>query len=122
MSDFEEKLDRILSDPQAMNQIMTLAKTLGGGPASSPPSRSEAPQPAPPEAVPFEAKLLGRAASLLEQCNSGNDDRIALLTALRPFVSEKRYSRLDKAMEIARLSRMVRMALELLKNEEGDHV
>jgi len=48
MSEFEDKLGAILSDPNAMSQIMTLAQSLGG---STPPSEdavSAPPAPAPP--------------------------------------------------------------------------
>ena len=64
----------------------------------------------------LDPKLLSAAASLIGQYNSGNDDqRVALLTALRPFVKEKRYAKLDKAIQIAKLSRLIRSGLELFR-------
>ena len=53
----------------------------------------------------------------------GRDDRnAALLSALRPFVREERRSKLDRAIEIARVTRLVRVALEAMggKGEDGD--
>lgn len=58
----------------------------------------------------------------MSQYHSNDDNRVALLSALRPFVKEKRYAKLDKAIQIAKLSRLIRMALELLRPREDPHV
>ena len=78
----------------------------------------------------LDPNMLSAAAGLLGQFNSGDDDRrVALLTALRPFVKEQRYGKLDKAIQIARLSRLIRSGLDLFRarkdgsqGEEGGHV
>ena len=73
----------------------------------------------------LDPKLLSAAAGLIGQFNSGADDqRVALLTALRPFVKEQRYAKLDKAIQIAKLSRLIRSGLDLLRaqREEDGHV
>ena len=69
----------------------------------------------------LDPNMLSAAASLLGQFNgSGDDDRrVALLTALRPFVREQRYARLDKAIHIARLSRLIRSGLDLFRARKG---
>jgi len=56
----------------------------------------------------------------MQEYRSEDDGRIALLNALRPFVKEKRYAKVDKAIQIARLSRLIRVALDVFKG--GDHV
>ena len=67
----------------------------------------------------LDPKMLSAAAGLLGQFNSGDDDRrVALLTALRPFVKEQRYARLDKAIQIARLSRLIRSGLDLFRAQK----
>lgn len=50
MAEFDDKLNSLLSNPDAMSQIMQLAQSLGGGgPQSSPPPQQEpAWNPAPP--------------------------------------------------------------------------
>lgn len=118
MADFEEKLERILNDPQAMSQIMSLAQSLGAssGPGESPPA-----DPTPPAAdasSPPDPRLLSGLTTLLSQYNRGDDEKAALLRALRPFVREERYAGLDRAIRITRLSRIARMALELFRSEE----
>lgn len=72
----------------------------------------------------LDAGTLSAAASLIGQFNGGGDDqRTALLAALRPFVKEERYAKLDKAIQIAKLSRLIRSGLELFRTrKEGSHV
>ena len=76
----------------------------------------------------LDPNMLSAAAGLLGQFNGGDDDRrVALLTALRPFVREQRYAKLDKAIQIARLSRLIRSGLDLFRakkdgaQDEGPH-
>ena len=59
MAEFEDTLNAILSDPDTMGQIMTLAGKLGGG---DPPPQTQEP---PPE-QPFPLPDLGQAGKLLE--------------------------------------------------------
>ena len=164
MSELEEKLENILGNPQAMAQIMALAQSLNqSGPAASAGDGEQAqpsgpngagaqtPAPAAPARPPassgalegglgsllggLDPDMLSAAAGLLGQMGGGDDDRrVALLTALRPFVKEQRYARLDKAIQIARLSRLIRSGLDLFRakkdgaqgenshREEGGHV
>ena len=129
MGDFESKLEQVLNDPKAMGQIMALAQSLGGGsqppPPPPPPAEGAAPAGEPPAggAMPdLDPKLLGGMASLMGQLGQGDDRRTALLNALRPFVKPERYARLDQAVQIARLSRLARAALEMLRPEGDGHV
>lgn len=127
MDDLGTKLEGILNNPQAMSQIMSLAQSLGGKNAAPEPAPPPEPQPAPTpsgQSLDFnlDPKILSGLASLLNSYNSDDDQRIALLNALRPFVKEQRYTKIDKAVQIAKLSRMVRMALELFRTREDGHV
>ena len=72
----------------------------------------------------LDAGTLSAAASLIGQfSNDGDDKRTALLTALRPFVKEERYAKLDKAIQIAKLSRLIRSGLDLFRaRKEAGHV
>lgn len=118
MGDFEEKLESILNNPQAMGQIMSLAQSLGA--SSSPPEAPpmDTPSPLSDSGFQLDPRLLTGIASLLSQYNHNDDQRVALLQALKPFVKEKRYAKLDKAIQITKFSRMARMALELFRSEE----
>lgn len=141
MSELEDKLSAILGNPQAMSQIMSLAQSLGGGSAAPAPPPREQTAPPPQEIAPegqnppsgqnvpdlsallgglsggngLDPKLMAMAGRIMEEYQSGDDGKAALLQALRPFVKERRYAKLDKAVQIARLSRVIRVALDALK-------
>lgn len=131
MSELEEKLGAILSNQDAMSQIMALAQSLGG---SSGQGDSPAPQPAAQEGSETDAappagaggldpRLLTLAARLAAEYNSDDDQRAALLSALRPFVRPQRYAKLDKAIQISKLTRVIRIALDSFRKKgEESHV
>lgn len=72
----------------------------------------------------LDSGTLSAAAGLIGQfTDDGDDRRTALLTALRPYVREERYAKLDKAIQIAKLSRLIRSGLELFRaRKEDGHV
>lgn len=63
---------------------------------------------------------------LFSEYSSPMDDKTALLVALRPFVKEERFVKVDRAIQAARLARVVRVALRTFRQSkeggEGDHV
>jgi len=161
LADFQEQLQAILGNPEAMGQITNLARALtGGGAVSTPPPSPPAPPPetepesgfvpvetAPPVQTPvppvqnampdlsqlfqsmgggglpnIDPRLISIAMRVYQEYQSGDDQKTALLTALKPFLREERREKIDKAVQIARLSRVVRVALQLLKEEGGNHV
>ncbi len=179
MSDFEEKLNQILSDEAAMGQIMSLARSISGeGESQKQPPQPESPAPEdgeytrvePPEeqaALPpaaaaapagqggsvdlgailqmlgsmtgggqqqgengatgekntnplsalesIDPRIMQLGMRVLKEYSRTDDQKVALLMALKPFVKEERYAKVDRAMQIARLSRVIRVALEALR-------
>ena len=132
---FEEKLNAILGDKNAMGQIMALAQSLSG-------AQSQPEQEAMEETetyVPIEEAgqqesdatdvgallnsvdpaMLQLGMTLLQEYNRSDDEAAALLRALRPFVKPTRYAKLDKATRAARLSRVARVLLDTLKQSRG---
>ena len=101
-----------------MEQILSLARSLGASSGQTEAPAGEAPMPSSEFGFQPDPRMLSGIASLLGQCSSDDDQRVALLRALKPFVKEQRYARLDKAIRITRLSRMARMALELFRSQE----
>ena len=134
MAEWEEKLEGILSNPQAMEQIMALANSLEGdntqqGTPSPTPAAPTSPPPAGPDLSgllsgvgKLDPKLLSMAAKFMGQMGRQDDRRTALLQALRPFVKPERYAKLDKAIQIAKLSVLIRSGLELFRSKEDSHV
>ena len=121
MADFEEALNSLLADPDAMGQIMSLAGKLGMG-TESPPSPGEAaPQPesaAPPPFAPEQLGQMGRLLELFQARRQSNQEADALIAALRPFLREERQKKLDQAIQLAGLSRAARQAYRLWKEGE----
>ena len=115
MADFEETLNTILSDPDTMGQIMALAGKLGG---EGPPPQVE-PLPPSPEAFPLpDLAQMGKLLELFQSCRQPRDQTMALLTALRPFLSPRRQEKMDQALRMAGLSQAARQAYHLWKEGE----
>lgn len=124
MAEFEEKLNAILGNQEAMGQIMSLARSLNGN-EEEPPGGATPPPPNPPDLSALlgqlDPSMLSMATGLLQQYGGKDDRNTALLAALRPFLKEERQERLNQAMEIARMTRLVRVALDTLgRKGEGD--
>ena len=56
---------------------------------------------------------------LLQEYSRADDRNAALLAALRPFVKEERFAKVDRAIQIARLSRVIRVLFGAMK-EKGE--
>ena len=117
MAEFDEKLNSILSNPDAMSQIMQLAQSLSGGQEqpSAPPSPPPPPTPAPRQSAPaqdmlsslaggLDPKLLTRLLPIIQELGSQQDSNArALLYALRPYLREGRQEKVERALQLARL-------------------
>ena len=117
MAEFDEKLNSILSNPDAMSQIMQLAQSLSGGQEqpSAPPSPPPPPTPAPRQSAPaqdmlsslaggLDPKLLTRLLPLIQELGGQQDSNArALLYALRPYLREDRQEKVERALQLARL-------------------
>ena len=134
MSEFEDKLQSILGNPEAMDQIMSIARSLGGEPPSqegSTPSEGLTPHGLSSASATgdlfsslsgLDPRLLQIGMRLLSEYNRDDDQTVALLTALQPFVRQERYAKVDRALQIAKLSRLVRVALEVFRKGDAEHV
>lgn len=127
MDDFEEKLNSILASPETMGQIMALADSLTGQSeeaSSTPPSVPVSPpvSAANPLAMlqNLDPAMLRTVGSLFQEYNRADDEKTALLQALHPFLREERWTKVEKAIQITRLSRVIRAAFQLFR--EKDHV
>jgi hypothetical protein len=99
MSEMEEKLNSVLSNPQLMQQIMSMAQSIG-----APPPKEDAPsksEPTPEIDLGMLQKLSGLAGA-----GTIDKDQQTLLKALRPYLSRERIGKLEKAMRAAKMARM----------------
>lgn len=96
MEGMEEKLGAILGNPQMMQQIMALAQSMGTpSPPSQPPPQPTGPDPA----------LIQQMMNAVQSSGVDPHQR-ALLTALDPYLTRDRISRLERAMQAAKLAGM----------------
>ena len=139
MAEFDDKLNSILSNPDAMARIMNLAQSLSGGEGGA----SQA-APPPPQAGSFAAgqgqqayqappasggdplsalaggldpQLLLRFLPLLRELGGQQDSNARqLLYALRPYLKPERQEKVERALQLARLFHLGR---KFLTGREG---
>ena len=86
MSEFDDKLSAILGDQNAMSQIMALAQSLSG---------------------PVPEVERGDDLPEIPECG-GREQDLQLLSALRPYLKESRRKRLDRAIALLQLLRLIK--------------
>ena len=105
MSEMEEKLGQILSNPQMMPQIMSLAQAMN---ASQPQKQEPPPPPKPPQptmpAIPDIDPNLLRSLSNMTRQGGIDQNQQALLKALSPYLSQSRVNKLERAMRAAKMA------------------
>ena len=95
MSEMQDALNQILSNPEAMKQVQSIGEQLGlNKPASKPEPKNE---------------MLGAMQSLapLMSSYSADDEVSRLLNALRPFLGEEKLRRLDQAQRLMKLIKVI---------------
>ena len=118
MEDLGQQLQKILSDPQSMQQIQGILGSLGNSapaPAAPGPDLSglgAAQQEAPLATLTPQA--LGMVAKLAPLLGRGNqeDDATRLLRALRPLLGEARQKKVDEALRILQMMRLLPLSKE----------
>lgn len=126
MSEFEDKLNKILSSPGDMEKIMGIAKSLSGSEGAKPddgePSGGGGLDIGSLSSMlgnldPKIMRLIGRMAG---EYSSKGGDKTALITAIKPYLKEDRREKIDKAAEIAKLAHLARVAFSEFSGGDGD--
>ena len=136
MSEWEEELNTLLSDPDAMAQVMNMAQNLSqqmgqsGGSAPPPPPAGGAAGPAPSAPPPpppqgdlssllggIDPGMIAKLLPVLSQLNRPESgETTAFLRALRPFLKPERQDKVERA---AQLARFIHLGKTLLLSEGG---
>ena len=95
MENLESGLEAILSNPQMMQQIMSIAQNFQSEPAPPPPQTAGGPE--------LDFATIQRLTSLIGKTGIDPQQK-ALLQALRPYLSGQRIQKLEKAMRAAKLA------------------
>ena len=113
VSDFEDKLNKLLNDPKEMERFAGFAKSLMSGEGSPKPEQSTA--------LDIHPSILKNFSGMLSGNGSGGRDA-KRLEGMRPFLSEKRRGKMDKAMKIARLAGIAELAAGQLGGDDDGGV
>lgn len=131
MSEMDEKLNTLLSDPGSMARIMQLAQQLSGTMGGAEKNTPEPPPPADPEdqtgggAAGFggfgglgglDPALLGKLLPLAQEYGRSNSASMQLLNALRPFLKPEKQGKVERA---AHLARLIHLGKKFLSEWEG---
>jgi hypothetical protein len=115
VSEFEDKLNGLLNDPGQMEKIAALAKSLMGG--EDKPSGGGSAEAEPDMGL--DADMIKKIAALMGKHGPRDSEQTALLNAMKPYLSEKRRAKMDKAMKLARLAGIAELAAGEFKGD-GD--
>ena len=125
MSEFEDRINSVLNDPEQMDKIANLAKSLMGGDgqktapgdggmmgklgelAKSLAGGGSAGQGSPA----IDPAMLGKIGRLMKAGNAQSSNERALLEAMKPYLTEKRRQKMDRALQLAKLARIARIAM-----------
>ena len=98
----EEKLSQILNNPDSMAQIMSMAQSFGFQPEA---------EPSPPSSNLLDEEMMRSMMQLFRQVQQNDGRQEALLRALKPYLAPDRQEKLDRAVQLARLSHIAGFAL-----------
>ncbi len=96
----ESQLNEILNDPERMAQILSMAQSFGLQPPETPTS-----------APPLDPEMLQSMMQLMQQAQRADGKQEALLSALKPYLAPERREKLDRAIQLARISHLAGYAL-----------
>lgn len=111
MSELEDKLNSLLSDPEQFGKVAQMAKSLMDGGLGDRISQAfggaEAPvggDGAGTQSAP-DAEMLAGLGRVMSAAGTGSD-KTALMEAIKPYLAEKRRGKVDRALKIARIARI----------------
>lgn len=121
MSELEDKLNSLLSDPAGMAQVMQLAQQLSSSMGQTAPPQ---PEPEKQSSTSNFGSLLGgidtqtvaKFLPLLQAFSAEQSHSTQLLQALKPYLSEEKQAKVERA---ARLARLITIGKRFLTEWEG---
>jgi len=133
MDELEARLSQLLSHPEELSHMISLARSFGlsppeppsaapDGAASGPMSGPPAEPPGPPEAAsapqsPVPPILPLGVAELLQEAGRVDSRQAALFNAIKPYLKPERRKKIDRALRIGQLSHVAGFALKKLEHK-----
>lgn len=110
MSQLEDRLEALLSNPEDMGKIAQMASRLMG--QIAPPSAGPAPEPD------GQGELLGVVGRIVSGLKDSGGKR-QLLAGMAPYLAPSRRRRLEKALRLASAARLAGAALAEMGGDDG---
>lgn len=125
MTELEERINAVLGDPAQLEGITRLARSLmgGGGQEENMEEGGTAsfqPSPGMLGQLGIDGETMGRISRLLSAQQQSVGAGQAMLEAMRPYLSEKRQHKVDKALKIARLAKLAGLAMGEMEVDSND--
>ena len=126
MSEFEDRINSVLNDPEQMDKIANLAKSLMGGGDGQGADAGDGGMmgklgelakglsgggAGAQESPAIDPAMLGKIGRLMKAGNAQSSNERALLEAMKPYLTEKRRQKMDRALQLAKLARIARIAM-----------
>lgn len=115
MEGFENTLNALLNDPGSMAQIMSLVQNLSKGSQQAenpePPAPQEAHAPAAAPLPAPDSAMLQSMMRIMRDVQKVDPKQDALFRALKPFLRPERQEKIDRALQIARISHIAGYAI-----------
>ena len=108
MDNLEDQLGAVLSNPEMMQKIMTLAQGLNSATAPEPPPPQEAVDPSFPN---IDIGMIQKLSGIMGSTNIDREQR-ALLSALSPYLNQTRLRKLENAMRASKLAGFAAKAMQ----------
>ena len=118
MSEIDDKINSILSSPEDMEKILGLARQFMG--RSEPTEQNNIHGDSvsnglfPQDMDPRIPTMLTR---LFKAYSASDSDKDGLLNAVKPYLRDERRRKLDRAMEVAKMARIAKMAIQEFSSE-----
>ena len=107
VSDFEDigkMLEKVLSDENSKKKLMQLAEGIAGDLGEAVPMPSEPIDVTPAETENSEESSMANIQNIYKTLTGGNDKRVRLLNALKPYISNRHALGIDNAITIVQLA------------------
>ena len=123
MDGIEDKLQKLLNDPEALGAVMNMAKGLTGGASGGgderPSVRGEENGGLSSLLNGMDPATISKVMGLVGEYTRGDDRRTKLLEALKPYVRDERRGKLDRASNLVKIARTAGAALGSFRKGDG---
>ena len=117
MDEMEEKLGNILNNPKMMQQIMSMAQSMGAQDGSRNEPAGQAENTGGGESLfpEIDVQTLQKISGFAQKSNIDKREQ-ALLRALSAYLSKERIGKLEKAMRAAKIAKFASSSLNLKRS------